>query len=69
MVKFETHSFKEKNLTPAKKACERNSNLPITNETESDILQQVQHIIKEETSDASRYEEEGIVKFALPMGP
>ena len=63
IVKFGTHSFKEKIYHQQKKLAKRikmSSSLP---KQHSDILQQVQHI-KEESSDDSP-NKEGIVKFAF----
>ena len=64
IVKFRTHSFKEKIYHQRKKLAKGIKISPSLTKRRSDILQQVQHIIKEESSDDSP-NEEGIVKFAL----
>ena len=64
IVKFKTHSFKEKIFHQQKKLAKVIKISPSLTKRRSDILQQVQHIIKEESSDDSP-NEEGIVKFAL----
>ena len=64
IVKFRTHSFKEKIYHQQKKLAKGIKISPSLTKRRSDILQQVQHIIKEESSDDSP-NEEGIVKFAL----
>ena len=64
IVKFKTHSFKEKIYHQRKKLAKGIKISPSLTKRRSDILQQVQHIIKEESSDDSP-NEEGIVKFAL----
>ena len=64
IVKFRTHSFKEKIYHQRKKLAKGIKISPSLTKRRSDILQQVQHIIKEESSDDSP-NEEGIVKFAF----
>ena len=67
IVKFKTHSFKEKIYHQQKKLTKGIKISPSLTKRRSDILQQVQHIIKEESSDDSP-NEEGIVKFAFADG-
>ena len=67
IVKFRTHSFKEKIYHQRKKLAKGIKISPSLTKRRSDILQQVQHIIKEESSDDSP-NEEGIVKFAFADG-
>ena len=64
IVKFRTHSFKEKIYHQSKKLAKGIKIFPSLTKWRSDILQQVQHIIKEESSNNSP-NEEGIVKFAF----
>ena len=64
IVKFKTHSFKEKIYHQQKKLPKGIKISQLLTKRRSDILQQVQHIIKEESSDDSP-NEEGIVKFAF----
>ena len=65
IVKFKTHSFKEKIYHQRKKLAKGIKISPSLAKRRSDILQQVQqHIIKKESSDDSP-NEEGIVKFAF----
>ena len=64
IVKFKTHSFKEKIYHQRKKLAKGIKISPSLTKRRSDILQQAQHIIKEESSDDSP-NEEGIVKFAF----
>ena len=64
IVKFRTHSFKEKIYHQRKKLAKGIKISPSLTKRRSDILQQVQHIIKEESSDDSPNEED-IVKFAF----
>ena len=64
IVKFRTHSFKEKIYHQRKKLANGIKIFPSLTKQHSDILQQVQHIVKEESSDESP-NEEGIVKFAF----
>ena len=66
IVKFRTHSFKEKIYHQRQKLVKgiKNKISPSLTKRRSDILQQVQHIIKEESSDDSPNEED-IVKFAF----
>ena len=64
IVKFKTRGFKEKIYHQRKKLAKGIKISPSLTKRRSDILQQVQHIIKEESSDDSP-NEEGIVKFAL----
>ena len=65
IVTFRTHSFKEKIYHQRKKLAKGIKISPSLTKRRSDILQQAQHIIKEESSDDSPNEEEGIVKFAF----
>ena len=66
IVKFKTHSFKEKIYHQWKKLAKGiKISQSLTKQQLSDILQQVQHIIKEESSDDSPNKEESIVKFAF----
>ena len=53
IVKFRTHSFKEKIYHQRKKLAKGIKISPSLTKRRSDILQQVQHIIKEESSDDS----------------
>ena len=64
IVKFKTHSFKEKIFHQQKKFAKVIKISPSLTKRRSDILQQVQYIIKEESSDDSP-NEKGIVKFAF----
>ena len=63
-VKFKTHSFKENIYHQRKKLAKGIKISPSLTKRRSDILLQVQHIIKKERSDDSPYEE-GIMKFAF----
>ena len=63
-VKFKTHSFKEKIYHQRKKLAKGIKISPSLTKRRSDILPQVQHIIKKERSDDSP-NEEGIMKFAF----
>ena len=65
IVKFKTHGFKEKIYHQRKKLAKGIKISPSLTKRRSDILQQVQHIIKEESSEDSPNGEEGIVKFAF----
>ena len=65
IIKFKTHSFKEKIYHQRKKLAEGINISPSLTKRLSDILQRVQHIIKEESSDGLTNEEEGILKFAF----
>ena len=64
IVKFRTHSFKEKIYHQQKKLAKGIKISPSLTKRRSDILQQVQHIVKEEGSDDSPHKE-AIVKFAF----
>ena len=63
IVKFKTHSFTEKIYHQQKKLVKGIKISPSLTKWHSDILQQVQHIIKEESSDD--LPNEGVVKFAF----
>ena len=64
IVKFRTHSFKEKINHQRKKLAKGIKISPSLTKRRSDILQQEQHVIKEESCDDSP-NEECIVKFAF----
>ena len=64
IVKFKTHSFKEKIYHQRKKLAKGITISPSLTKWRSDILQHVQHIVKEESSDDSPHKEV-IVKFAF----
>ena len=63
IVKFKTQSFKEKIYHQRKKLAKGIKISRSHTKRHSDILQEVQHIIKEESSDDSL--NEGVVKFAF----
>ena len=64
IVTFRTHSFKEKIYHQRKKLAKGITISPSLTKWRSDILQHVQHIVKEESSDDSPHKEV-IVKFAF----
>ena len=64
IVKFRTHSFKERINHQRKKLAKGINILPSLTKRRSDILQQEQHVIKEESCDDSP-NEKCIVKFAF----
>ena len=65
ILKFKTHSFKTKIFYQRKNLAKVIKISISLTKWRSDILQQAQHIIKEESSDDSPNVEEGIVKFAF----
>ena len=64
-MKVKTHSFKEEIYHQQKKLAKGIKVSPLLTKRRSDILQEVQYIVKEESSDESLNEEESIVKFAF----